>query len=85
MKTKKLLEKLKGHLNAERREQLSKYDSIKKILRKLKKKEIILKEQLNDEDDEEVREQLQKELDVIFAQRQKGVGLKKELKAAREA
>lgn len=85
MKTKKLLENLKNHMIAERRDQLAKYDSIKHILKKLKKKENALKEELKEEQDEKARSRLQQEIDVIFAQRKKGVKLRKELKEAKES
>lgn len=84
MKTKILLEKLKDHMNAERRDQLAKYESIKRILKKLKKKENTLKDKLKAEQDEKIRGRLQKEMDVLFAQRKKGVKLRKELKEAKE-
>lgn len=84
MKTNKLLEKLKDHLNAERREQLAKYDSIKRILKKLKIKENELKDKLKKEPDEKVRNRLQKEVDVLFIQRKKGLKLRKELKEAKK-
>lgn len=84
MKTNRLLEKLMGFMNSERREQIAKYESIKRILKKLKKKENDLKEKLKNEQDKEVIKQLQKEMAVLHAQRKKGVKLRKELKEAKK-
>lgn len=81
----KLLDKLKNYLDADRREQIAEYDSVKRILKKLKKKEKALKEQLKAEQHEEVISQLQREIDVIFAQREKGINLQKSLKEAKKS
>lgn len=81
----KLLDKLKNYLDADRREQIAEYDSVKRILKKLKKKESALKEQLKTEQNEEVISQLQREIDVIFAQREKGINLQKSLKEAKKS
>jgi len=84
MKAAELLEKLKGYLGAERRAQIAKYDSIKRVLKKLKKKENALKDKLKKEHDEKARKRLQKEMDVLSAQRKKGVNVLKELKEAKK-
>ena len=84
MKASKLLEKLKDYLSAERRAQLAKYDSIKRVLKKLKKKENALKAKLKNEHDEKAHKRLKKEMDVLSVQRKKGVSTLKELKKARE-
>jgi len=85
MKLKKALNKLSDYLNAQKREQLEEYDSIKEVLKKLKKKRGHLRKKIDDTDDPLEREQLQKKLDVLTAQRQKGLQLLKELKAARRS
>jgi len=84
MKATKLLEKLKAYLGAEQRAQLAKYDSIKRVLKKLKKKENALKDKLNKEQDESTLKQLKKEMNVLSAQRKKGVKMLKALKEARK-
>jgi len=84
MNINKLLDELRNYLDSERRDQLAKYDSIKCVLKKLKKKENALKDELMNEHDDDASKQLQREIDVIFAQRKKGVELKKALKKARE-
>ena len=80
MKSSKLLEILKGYLGIDRREQIAKYDSIKHVLKKLKKKENALKDKLKKELDEKAHSQLKKEMDVLSAQRKKGVEMLKKLK-----
>jgi len=83
MKATELLEKLKGYLGTERRAQIAKYDSIKHVLKKLKKKENALKDKLKKEQDEKARQRLKKEMNVLSAQRKKGVNVLKELKQAK--
>lgn len=79
MKRSKLLEKLKGYLDAEQREQLTKYDSLKRVLEKLRDKEIKLRDKLESEQDEKVRDQIRNKLDVLLTQYQKGIRLQDEL------
>jgi predicted nucleic acid-binding Zn-ribbon protein len=83
MKSNKLLETLKDYLGVERRAQIAKYASIKQVLKKLKKKENILKDKLKKERDEKAYNRLKKEMDVLSAQRKKGVKILKELKQAK--
>ena len=84
MNINKLLDELRNYIDSERREQLAKYNSIKRVLKKLKKRENDLKEELKNEHDDTACKQLQREIDVIFAQRKKGVELKKTLKKTRK-
>ena len=84
MTTNKLLKKLKDFLGAERQAQVAKYDSIKLVLKKLKKKQNMLKDMLKKEHDAAVRKGLKKEMDVLSAQRKKGMKILKELKQARK-
>ncbi|MCW8826319.1 MAG: hypothetical protein OQK78_07830 [Gammaproteobacteria bacterium] len=83
MKSNELLDVLKKYLGIERRAQIAKYDSIKKILKKLKKKENALKDKLKKEDDEKRLKRLQKEMNILSVQRKKGVKMLKELKVVR--
>lgn len=83
MKSNKLLETLKDYMGVERRAQIEKYDSIKQVLKKLKKKENVLKDKLKKERDEKAHNRLKKEMDVLSAQRKKGVKILKELKLAK--
>lgn len=83
MKSNELLDVLKKYLGIDRRAQLAKYDSIKKVLKKLKKKENALKDKLKKELDEKAHIRLAKEMDVLSAQRKKGLKMLKELKKAK--
>ena len=78
MKHKKLLDKLKKFVDADARERKKQKLDIKDILKKLKKKERKLKEKLDAENNAEKRKHLQQEIDVIYAQRTKGIKLIKE-------
>jgi predicted nucleotidyltransferase len=78
MKQKKLLEKLKAFFDSDARERDKQKSDIKDILKKLKKKERNLKEKFDAEDDVEKRNRIQQKIDVIYAQRKKGIKLIKE-------
>lgn len=79
MKYEKLLDKLKTFFDADARERKKQKSDIKDILKKLKKKERKLREKLDAENIAEKRKHLQQEIDVIYAQRTKGIKLIKEL------
>lgn len=79
MKQKKLLEKLKSFFDADERERQEQKADIKKILKKLKKKERKFKEKLGNEKKQEKCTHIQQDIDVIYAQRKKGISLLKEL------
>ena len=79
MKTKRLLEKLALYLNADRRALLAERDSLKKVLKKLKKKERRLKEKLAAETDAERIRKIERNLKIIYVQRRKGVKLLRDL------
>ncbi|MBL4865477.1 MAG: hypothetical protein JKY67_03775 [Pseudomonadales bacterium] len=83
MKLKKALRKLSQYMDADQREQLAQYDSIKKVLKKLKSKRNQLREKIELIEDDEERQQIQNKLDIVNAQRKKGVKLLKELKLIR--
>ena len=85
MKLKKALAKLSAYLSAKQREQLEERDSIKKVLKALKKKRDHLRERLEHSDNKTEQAHLQKKLEVITAQRQKGLQALKELKSERKA
>jgi predicted nucleic acid-binding Zn-ribbon protein len=78
MKNEKLLDKLKTFFDADARERKKQKSDIKDILKKLKKRERKLKEKLDAENNAEKRKHLQQEIDVIYAQRTKGIKLIKE-------
>ena len=83
MKVKKLLDKLKDILSAERQAQLTKYKSLKKVLKSLRVEKTRLKEELKSIPDEQARQEVTTRLKVISEQRKKGIKLLKELKKQR--
>ncbi len=83
MKVKKLMERLGSYLDADIGIQMEEASSIRKLLKELKKKERSLRQKLDALDPKvapEEREELQTKLDVIYAQRKKGLVRVKELK-----
>jgi len=79
MKQKKLLDKLKIFFDSDIREREKQKSDIKDILKKLKKRERKLMEKLENENNAGKRKRFQQEIDVIYAQRGKGIKLIKEL------
>ena len=84
MRVKKLLDKLKGILSAERHAQLEKYASLKKVLKALSVEKNRLKKELAESTDENERQELATRLKVVSAQRKKGLTVLKELKKERK-
>jgi hypothetical protein len=81
MKRKKLLRKLADILGTEGRKQRKHSDELKALLRKLKKKEVELEIEMRREKDERKQKRLGKELEIVKAQRAKGVKTLKEIEA----
>ncbi len=79
MKLKKQIRKLQDLLNVEAREKLKHRDDLRALLKKMKKKEKSLTERAESEADQEKRDRLVKEIDMLHAQRKKGVMALKEL------
>jgi hypothetical protein len=79
MKQEKLLDKLKIFFDSDTREREKQKSDIKDILKKLKKRERKLKGKLEAENNAGKRKRFQQEIDVIYAQRKKGIKLIKEL------
>jgi len=79
MGKKKLLHKLQDFFNADQREKEKRFKDIKKILKQLKDKERKITQKLTDCDDAEKIGELQQELDIIYAQRTKGVKIIKDM------
>ena len=84
MRVKKLLDKLKDILSAERNAQLEKYSSLKKVLKALRVEKTRLKKELAESSDENERQELATRLKVISAQRKKGLKVLRELKKERK-
>jgi CHAD domain-containing protein len=80
MKTRTLLEKLGHFLGQDKASQREEMKSIREILKKLKSKEKHLREELDKEADPDERRELQAKLDVVHAQRLKGLDRVKELR-----
>ena len=79
MSKKKLLKKLQEFLDADQQEKEKHTRQIKKVLKKLKEKERNIQQKLELCDDVDKAIELQKELDIIYAQRIKGVKIVKEM------
>jgi len=73
LKRKKLLNKITDFLNMEERKQRKHRDELKVLLKKLKKKKVELEERTLSENDNRKRKRLGKELEIIKAQREKGL------------
>ncbi len=73
MKRKRLLKTLGDLLDMEGRKQRKHRDELKALLKKLKKKEVELKAKMQLEKNERKQKRLGKELEIIKAQRTKGV------------
>lgn len=82
MKIKKLMERLTRFLDADTKTQTDEIRSIRKVLKALKEKERKLREKLERGVEAEAAEELQIKLDVIYAQRRKGL---ERVQALREA
>ena len=80
MSTNDLLKKLKNFVDADRRERITKYESLKSLLKKLKIKQNLLKDKIQNESDEQLKARLEDKRRVLKAQRKKGLKLLKELK-----
>ncbi len=81
MNTQDLLKTIKNFIDTDRREQITKYDSLKRLMKKLKTKQNTLKEKVKNENDKEVKKDLKEKMRVLKAQRKKGLKLLKELKS----
>jgi hypothetical protein len=84
MRIKKLLDKLKDILSEERKVQLKKYSSLKKVLKSLRAEKTRLEVELKQEKDEDERQEIESRLKIISAQRKKGIKVLKELKRERK-
>ena len=79
MSKKKLLEKLQQFFNADQQEKANQREEIQKILKKLKEKERKIQHKLEICSDTDKVLELSKELDIIYAQRMKGVKIVKQM------
>jgi len=80
MKAPKMLKIVKRFLSADKDKQYEHTKCFKAVLKKLRKKESELKNKLKNEDNDKNRKQLKKELEIVHAQRKKGIQAIKKLK-----
>ena len=79
MKRKRLLEALSDLLGKKSRGKQRHYQELKKLLKKLKDKEIQLEEKVLEEKDKHKRKRFEKELEIVKAQYAKGLGALQDL------
>jgi hypothetical protein len=79
MKTKKLLERVAEYLDLTEQLRRSQRAEIKVILKKLKKKERSARGKIAAEENELTKKRLQREVDIIHAQRRKGLNAYQEV------
>lgn len=75
MKLRKLLKKLNDYLYEDEYKRHDRDEGLSKVLKKLKKKELQLQEEIACEMDEGERRLLEQELKIVHSQREKGVRL----------
>jgi hypothetical protein len=84
VKIKLLLDKLSGILNDDRQAQMEKYKSLKKVLKALRNEKAILRETLAQTDDKDLQHDIESRLQIVSAQRKKGLKVLKDLKEERK-
>lgn len=84
MRIKQLLDKLSGILDEDRKVQVEKYKSLKKVLKALRNEKTGLEKTLENTENEETRHQIESRLKIVSAQRKKGLKLMKDLKKERK-
>jgi len=80
MNAPKLLRVVKRFLSADKEKQYEHTKCFKDVLKKLKKKENLLKDKLKNEKSDKARKQIKQELAIVHAQRKKGIDAIKKLK-----
>ncbi|QTN30863.1 hypothetical protein HZ994_00485 [Akkermansiaceae bacterium] len=85
MNIQKLLEKAGAFLNAEERKRKEKRKHLKHVIRKLKKHEKKLGEQLDAEVDEQAKDSIGKEITLAHAHRKKALKILKALKKGKNS
>ena len=81
MKLKHQIKKLQEYLDADSRKRKAHREDMKALLHKMKLKEQELSEKALTQFDEDKRKRLHKEIDMLHAQRKKGIAALKALKA----
>ncbi len=80
MRAPKMLKIVKRFLSADKEKQYEHTKCFTDVLKKLKKKENDLKHKFKHEHNEKNRKQIKKELEIVHAQRKKGIDALKKLK-----
>jgi flagellar biosynthesis GTPase FlhF len=79
MKIPKMLKQVDEFLDAGKKKKHDQKDAIKEVLKSLKHKHNACKDKMKTEKDENKRKRMEKELDIIWAQRKKGLNALKKL------
>jgi hypothetical protein len=85
LKLKKLFKKAENFLDSDERSRKEKKKCIKHVLKKLRKYENEINEQIKDESSEESIKHLKKRIALTHAQRRKGMNLLKSLKKSSDS
>ncbi len=80
MDLKKLLNKLAEFFDMDASARDQKKEELQDLLSRLKSKEVSLKEEMDQEDNTELKEKLSQKIDVVHTQRKKGVKMLIELR-----
>jgi len=80
MGRKKLLIKLAEFFDLDARERDQQKEDLHVLLKRLKKKEVKLLEEMEQETDEEMKSKISQKINVVHSQRKKGVKMCKDLK-----
>lgn len=80
MKRKKLLQKLADYVSLDQRSLRKKREKMREVLKQLREKEHKLKKRMDHEQDPSQQLQLSRELEILRAQRLKGIAVLKGLK-----
>jgi len=84
MKLGKILHKLNGFFDENQGKKIKSDESLSKLLKKLRKEEKRLKEDLSAELDVDEKGQLKQELEIIHRQRKKGIALLAEIRVKKQ-
>jgi len=79
VKSKKLIKKLQNFFDSDKKQKAKKVEEIQKVLKLLKQKELKIKQEILDCTDSEKLIKLQQKVDIIYAQRAKGITAVQEL------
>ena len=83
MKLRKLLKKLNDYLHEEEKQLHDKDESLARVLKKLKNKELDIQHKIEIEMDESERKFLEQELKIVHSQREKGIRLLSDIRGRR--